>query len=346
MRALFLTLVTFLLSITNSVAGGVGFTRITIDDPMGGKMTVSLWYPTHLSDSMTHLGPFAFEASRDAPPNAGRHGLVILSHGHAGSDLGHRNIAIELARSGIIAAAPLHPRDNFRDSSGAGQRIVMEGRPRQLSAIVDALLSGPPWQSLVDPARIGAFGFSIGGYSVLAVLGASPDLSNIVSHCRERPADPFCSLGVNNADRMEGPPADDEASPSQRRANHHFCAAVLADPVAVPFSEAEIEKITTRTIQIWYPERQNALLAEAHALHVARALNRRPDAPQAEVIQVDGAQHYSFLAPFPEVIRDSLPRQLTQDSSGFDRDMFQRDFARRVSGFFTKSLNRCAPDGE
>lgn len=346
MRTLFLSLLTLVLSLTYSIAGGVGFTRITIDDPMGGIMTVSLWYPTHRSGGMTHLGPFAFEASRDAPPEAGRHGLVILSHGHAGSDLGHRNIAIELARNGIIAAAPLHPRDNFRDSSGAGQMLVMEGRPRQLSAVVDAMLSKSPWQSLVNPDRIGAFGFSLGGYSVLAVLDARPDFSNIVSHCREKPADPFCSVAAKDADWMEDRPAGEGALQISRLVDPRICTAVLVDPVAVPFSDAEIERIGISPVQIWHPQKQNVLLAEAHALHVAKALDRRPGLPRTEVILVDGAQHYSFLAPFPEAIISSLPAQLTHDSDGFDRNAFQQDFTQRVSGFLSKSLNHCAPDGE
>ena len=50
------------------------------------------------------------------------------------SDLGHRNVAAALAEAGFIAAAPLHPRNNYRDNSGELRRIVMEGRPLQLKA--------------------------------------------------------------------------------------------------------------------------------------------------------------------------------------------------------------------
>ena len=96
-------------------AGGVGFSRIVTSDPMGGEMMVSLWYPTDQASGTVRVGPFTFQATRDAEPANGRRGLVVISHGTAGSDLGHRNIAMALAEAGFIAAAPLHPRDNYED---------------------------------------------------------------------------------------------------------------------------------------------------------------------------------------------------------------------------------------
>jgi hypothetical protein len=43
-----------------------------------------------------------------------------------------------------------------------------------------------------------------------------------------------------------------------------FCAASIADPLAVPFSDEKLASIKARYIRIWRPEEQNALLAEAH----------------------------------------------------------------------------------
>ncbi len=155
---------------------GVGFTRLSTADPMGGQMQYSLWYPTKVPNGVVRSGPFEFPGTRDAEPAAGPFGLVILSHGSGGFDLGHRDTAIALAKAGFIAAAPLHPRNNFRDDIGDDQRIVLDGRPRQLSAVIDALLAQPAWSSRIDSEKIAAFGFSAGGYTVLAVLGAQPQL--------------------------------------------------------------------------------------------------------------------------------------------------------------------------
>jgi predicted dienelactone hydrolase len=123
---------------------GMGFSRLSTADPMGGQMQYSLWYPTKAPNSVVRLGPFEFPGTRDAEPAAGQFGLVILSHGSGGSDLGHWDTAIALAEAGFIAAAPLHPRNNFHDDIHDDQRIVLDGRPRQLSAVIDALLTLEP----------------------------------------------------------------------------------------------------------------------------------------------------------------------------------------------------------
>jgi predicted dienelactone hydrolase len=328
-------------SIMPVFAGGVGFTRIITDDPMGGEMRVSLWYPANQVSGTVRVGPFTFKATRDAEPSKGLHGLIVISHGTAGSDLGHRNIAVELADAGFIVAAPLHPRDNYEDNSDVGRRIVMEGRPLQISATVDALLSIPMWRERINSKRIAAFGFSLGGYTVLAVLGAKPDMSNIIDHCVETPADPFCDIGGNLAETTRKIIELDYQEAPQDVFDPRFCAASIADPVAVPFSDEALASIKAQHIQIWRPGEQNVLLAEAHASRVVRQLNTRSQSEATEEIVVPGAQHYSFLAPFPQQVRDTLPHELIKDSHGFNRVEFQQRFASEVANFLSISLARC-----
>ncbi len=88
---------------------GVGYARLSTADPMGGQMQVSLWYPTTVPDSVVSLGPYEFPGTQDAEPAAGQFGLVILSHGSGGSDLGHWDTAIALAKAGFIAMSKTMP---------------------------------------------------------------------------------------------------------------------------------------------------------------------------------------------------------------------------------------------
>lgn len=323
-------------------AKGVGFSRIVTPDPMGGEMRISLWYPATQVSGTVRIGSFTFQATRDAEPARGQRGLVVISHGTAGSDLGHRNLAMALADAGIIVAAPLHPRDNYEDSGDVGRRIVMEGRPLQVTATVDALLAIPMWRDRIDSKRIGAFGFSLGGYTVLAILGAKPDMSNIVAHCAMTTADPFCNIGGNLAESTRMVIERDYQEAPRDVFDPRFCAASIADPVAVPFSNEALASIKARHIQIWRPEEQNLLLAEAHASRVVRQLNTRSKAEATEEIVVPGAQHYSFLAPFPRPLRAMLPTELTRDSPEFNRVKFQQRFASKVANFLRASLARCA----
>jgi len=50
-------------------------------------------------------------------------------------------------------------------------------RTRQLKRLIDYMISAWPEAGRIDPARIGAFGFSSGGFTVLAAAGGTPDLA-------------------------------------------------------------------------------------------------------------------------------------------------------------------------
>ncbi len=319
---------------------GVGFSRMTIADPMGGQMLVSLWYPSEAKDGVVTLGPFEFPASPDAAPAAGRFGLVILSHGSGSSDLGHRDTAVALAKAGFIAAAPLHPRNNFRDDIGDHRRVVLEGRPRQLSAVIDALLAQPAWSPRIEVKKIAAFGFSAGGYTVLAALGAALQLSRILDHCEQHAeADPYCNIvGLSDAAGRKAR-AMEYAGPPQDFHDARLCAAVIADPLAVPFSDATLKALPTAKLLFFRPEVEDVLKAEFHVSRVVRLLKERDDFPDPQDILLPNAGHFSFLAPIPESVGRSLAAPGRFDRAAFHAEMDRRtalheEMNRRIVTFF------------
>ncbi len=132
---------------------GVGYSALSTSDPMGGQMQYSLWYPTEVPNGVVRVDPYEFPGTQDGAPAAGQFGLVIHSHGSGSHDLGHWDTAIALAKAGFIAAAVLHPRNNMHDDIGDDARIVLEGRPRQFSAVIDALLLIRTGRTELTPKR-------------------------------------------------------------------------------------------------------------------------------------------------------------------------------------------------
>lgn len=120
---------------------GVGFSWSSTPDPMGGQMQYALWYPTNVPNGTLKFDQCEFPGTENAEPAAGQFGLVILSHGSGGGPLGHRDTAVALVKAGFIATAPRHSRNNSRDDIGSHKRIVLDGRPHQFSAVIDALLA-------------------------------------------------------------------------------------------------------------------------------------------------------------------------------------------------------------
>ncbi len=326
---------------------GVGYAGLSTADPMGGHMQVSLWYPTTVPDSVVRLGPYEFPGTQDAEPAAGRFGLVILSHGSGGSDLGHRDTAIALAKAGFIAAAPLHPRNNFRDDIGDDQRIVLDGRPRQLSAVIDALLAQPAWSSRIDSERIAAFGVSAGGYAVLAALGAEPEFSRILDHCeRHAEEDPYCRIINGVGAEARAARARAYAEPAQRCHDGRLCAAVIADPFTAPFSDATLKALPPARLLFFRPEVENMLKAEFHVSRVVRLLKQRDDFPDPLDILLPKAHHLSFVAPVPESVGESLAGPEPFGRAAFHEEMTRRtalheEMNRRIVTFFKQAFSGC-----
>ena len=143
-------------------------------------------YPLPIGTSIPHM-----QQGADTPawPDATTIFPVLLfSHGLAGSPISSDYIdAINVFASwGYVVVAPFHGDrrvadikiENFSDFTYAllhyKDFIAMQAlRPLELEATLNAFLTSPEWSARVDPSRIGAFGGSLGGESVLLLGGAS-----------------------------------------------------------------------------------------------------------------------------------------------------------------------------
>ena len=71
----------------------------------------------------------------------------------------------------------------------------------------------------IDAKQIGAFGYSAGGFTMLAAAGGEPDMTRVVEHCRSHPDYFDCRL-VAKTPSTGSPPCQSRASarrsPAQR----------------------------------------------------------------------------------------------------------------------------------
>ncbi|MGA7296086.1 MAG: hypothetical protein WBW92_01075, partial [Rhodanobacteraceae bacterium] len=288
-------------------ATGVGIAHIKVSDPIsGGPMPGYVFYPAiRQSKHATIIGPYAIAASFGAPAIAGTKPLVVISHGHGGSNLGHHDLAEYLASHGFIVATIEHPKDNFHDTSGNGQPEVMAGRPLQIKATISRLLADPRWAKLVDANRIGVAGFSAGGYTSLLLVGAVPRFDRFIGYCDRHPQDrEICELvkQLGAADTKQtlatlqkkfqalGPTDDPRVK-----------AAFVMAPQSIVFDKPGLEKIK-RPVFLYYGENDHVLLPRENALRIA-PLIRTLSALRA----VPKAGHYVFLAPCSEQLASEAP---------------------------------------
>ena len=171
----------------------MGYTTRSWRDPVKGSfMRVVLFFPPlrPLMQTPIRLGPWWGEVGSSEAISFGRHPVVFISHGEAGSRFGHHDLAVALARAGFIVCALEHPGDNYADQTGVGTERALLGRAWQVSAAIDALLADPLFGPSIDSSRIGVAGFSAGGYTSLLLLGARPDFTRWSGYCQRHPATP------------------------------------------------------------------------------------------------------------------------------------------------------------
>lgn len=97
-----------------------------------------------------------------------------------------------LAAHGYIAAAVNHPGNNrLEPYTPAGFSLWWE-RATDLSEVIDQMLADPEFAARIDSGRIGAAGFSLGGYTTIELAGGISDRAAYPGFCNSKAADAIC----------------------------------------------------------------------------------------------------------------------------------------------------------
>jgi predicted dienelactone hydrolase len=307
----------------------VGFeiTRATGAD--GRAFTIGVWYPTQARPWPTTLvGVALMDVARDAPISGRDLPLVVISHGNGGGIPSHADLALALASAGHVVAAPVHAGDNYADQSAVGSASFFTGRTRQLHDAVDYMLGNWRGHDRIDPERIGAFGFSAGGFTVLTAIGARPDLRLVATHCAEAPEFACDVLRYARSALLNAgaPGVDDAFVPDSR-----IKAAVVAAPgLGFTMGPSGLAAVSV-PVQLWSGDSDDKVPYATNARPVREALGSR-----VEFHPVPGAGHLSFLTPCGVL----APSDFCADPSPFDRKAFHRDMNARVVAFFAEKMKR------
>jgi predicted dienelactone hydrolase len=288
----------------------------------GEPIAIGIWYAS--PDPGTPRRGLGFEAAIDGAISGDGLPLVIISHGYGGGAIGHHDTALALAEAGFVVAAPTHPGDNYQDQSLAGSTRLFTDRPRHIRHVIDYMLTTWPDHARLDPRRVGFFGFSMGGYTGLAVLGASPDARQIRLFCNQQPDAFVCQILRQTSNEVldESRELDSTGLKDER-----IKAAVLAAPgYPYAFVPESLSRIAV-PIQLWSAARDDRVPSE----DVAELRRLLPVPPEYHSVQ--GAEHFAFLPPCSGAL------DICRDAPGFDRAAFHGEFNRAVVDFFADRLS-------
>lgn len=306
-----------------------------------------IWYPAEnsIGQEDQYIGPpgapvfYAGRAAKNATlaPTFGNFPLIALSHGTGGSAMQMAWLGTYLAARGFIVVAVNHPGNNA--VTGYTTQGFVEGweRARDIRTVIDDMLSDPRFGSKIDPGRIGAAGFSYGGYTMMELAGATTDFNRVLAWFDQvkgacNPPEMPDLMEKFNAIRQQA-----DVQQSVQHAGDSYCdpriraVFAIAPAVARAFTPESLEKITI-------PVEIVAGAADVIAPPVDNAQFFAANIKGASLsILPGGVGHYTFLDVGTEAGKKQRP-ELFVDNPGVDREAVHNRVGEMAAEFFEKNL--------
>lgn len=182
---------------TDSVS--VGLTQLSAEDTARHRpLKIRVWYPSELAPLKQEGvldGIFISRSVTNAPfvSAPARFPLVLLSHGSGGGSSNLVWLAEYLVQHGYLAVAVDHYGNTFGNNSPEGTVAVWR-RPQDLTRALNVLLSDARFGNRIAIDRVGAAGFSAGGYAVIALAGGRYHPEMMAAYCRQHATESDCQL--------------------------------------------------------------------------------------------------------------------------------------------------------
>ncbi|HYL62272.1 MAG TPA: peptidase [Candidatus Methylomirabilis sp.] len=336
---------------------GVAYRSFTPQEPYNWRgspthaLSTVVWYPATAKavEQPILMGPpdkqvlIAGSAAQDAslagPPSA-KFPLIALSHGTGGSALSMGWLGTALASHGYIVAAVNHPGNNAVESYTALGFSIWWERARDLSVVIDNMLTDSTFGGRIDAARIAATGFSLGGYTMIEIAGGITEPSAFLEFCASPRADGICKSPPEFPTLVEDFVKLSKTDTDFQAALHHasdsyrdprvravFAMAPALGPV---FPPAGLGKISI-PVEIVAGEADTNVPIASGAKYFAANI------PGANLKTFPGVGHYTFLDSCDDYGRRIRP-DLCTDGTGVSRDAIHTKTVALAVEFFGAAL--------
>jgi predicted dienelactone hydrolase len=278
----------------------------------------------------------AGKAAREAESLTGSFPLILLSHGTGGASLQLGWLASYLASEGYIAAAVNHHGNNGLEPYLAKGFLHYWERAKDLTVLLDQLLADQTFGTLINQSQIGAAGFSLGGYTVLAVAGGTTNVQPMIDMFTNSEQDLSKVIPPEFTDTdafmqefkfLSQHVAVADASHLDKRIKAVFAIAPVLGNI---FSEEGLSSIQI-PVRIVVGEADQLAPVQENAAHFAMHLK------DAELTVLGSVGHYTFLGEGTEAGKKAAP-MFCVDENGVDRAIVHQKVSRWAKEFFEKHL--------
>ncbi len=320
----------------------VGFRASTLTDPHNDRaLEMVVWYPSKaitdtqlIGDNPVFVGASAMP---DAPPAAGKHPLVVLSHGYQGNWRNQVWLASALAHKGYIVAAVNHPGSTTHDRSPQAAAQLWQ-RPLDLGRAIDAVVAQPEQFGAVADGRIAAVGHSLGGWTALEIAGARFDPERFEQDCNTHPELASCTVYA----KMK--PAGSTESKAALGADWRDQRVTVVVTLDLGLSRGLTDRslaalpVPALVIAAGVPSRE--LPAELESANLAKRL----PAASSRYVEISDASHFTFMSICKPGAQSVLEAEVPGDGvicrdgeNGRARDVIQQQVASLIAAFLQQS---------
>jgi len=309
-------------------------------------LVTTIWFPAapNSKETTQWIGspdsPFANAGTAargaDIAAQPDRFPLIVVSHGTGGSSGMMGWLGTELAAHGYIVAAVNHPGNNAREAYTAQGFSLWWERARDLTNVIDQMLQDPTFAKRIDTGRIGAAGFSLGGYTMIEIAGGLSNPERYNQFCKSKQADGMCVPPLEfpdleaklNEDATSDPAIQQSIAHSSDSYRDSRVSAVFAIAPALgpSFDPGSLHKISI-PVEIVTGDADTIVPVSSSAKFFSQNI------PKSKLTLLPGVGHYTFLGTCSDQAKKTTPK-LCVDPKGVDRDSAHKQVAAIAVKFF------------
>lgn len=320
----------------------VGLRSSTLADPHNARpLEMVVWYPSTATTATQLIGdnPVFVGASAmpDAPPAAGKHPLVVLSHGYRGNWNNQIWLASALARKGYIVAAINHPGSTTHDRSPQAAAQLWQ-RPVDLRRAIDGVVAQPEKFGAVADGRIAVVGHSLGGWTALEIAGARFDPKRFAQDCDAHPQLSSCTV---YAQMKPAGTTESKAALAADWRDQRVTAVVTLDlGLSRGLTDQSLAALPVPALVI----AAGALSRELPAALESANLAKRLPAASSRYVEISDASHFTFMSMCKPGAQSVLEAEVPGDGiicrdgeNGRARDVIQQQVSSLIAAFLERS---------
>ena len=305
------------------------------DSDRNRPLKTEIWYPTIDTTGINISKAYPFilpPTSQDVQIASGLHPLILLSHGTGGNRISLMWLAAELVGRGYMVAAVNHW-GNTLDNKIPEQFVKIWHRPQDIQFILNRIMAD--FKAHIDTSRIGMAGFSLGGYTTLALAGGVMDYQTLANFAQTKDGEvEFTIPELGDLRPLLTPEVLAEGDKRSQSLKEPRIKAFLAMAPALGqgFTAPSQFSGIDQPVLIIGAERDQRTPIQTNAKHYHRLISG------SEYIELTGkVGHYIFINQAKSFLKREAPFTFEDDPS-VDRKEIHRRVSAIVLEFFEKAL--------